>query len=155
MSPQSRPSRSAPGLLFGLIFALGCGPLGPLPGGQLSGELEPTTPSDWAFADEEKTVQLETNPSDPYSVNVWGAGIGAGFFLAAGGGSESKWAQNIARNPEVRLRIDGRIYELRAVRVDEDPKLREDFLAAVKRKYDWDPPDDETQKAWLYRLDSR
>ena len=154
MSRRSRPSRSA-SLLFALLFALGCGPLGPLPGGRLSGKLEPTPPLDWSFADDEKTVQLETNPSDPYSVNVWGAGIGEGFYLAAGGGSESKWAQNIGRDPEVRLRIAGRIYELRALRVDEDPRVREDFLAAMKHKYDWDPSAEETQKAWLYRLDPR
>ena len=155
MSHESRPSRIAPSLFFGFLFALACGPLGPLPGGHLSGELEPTPPSDWSFAEDEKTVQLETNPSDPYSVNVWGAGIGKGFYLAAGGGAESRWAQNIASNPEVRLRIGRRIYELRAMRVDEDPRERQDFLAAMKRKYDWDPTAEETREAWLYRLEAR
>ena len=72
MTQESRPNRIALGLFFGLLFALACGPLGPLPGGHLSGELEPSPPSNWAFADDQKTVQLETNPSDPYSVKHMG-----------------------------------------------------------------------------------
>ena len=99
------------------LALLACGPLGPLPGGRLSGEVA-GAPPDWAFSDAEKNVQLETRPGDPYSVNVWGVAVGDHFYLASGQAGESKWAQYIVEDPEVRLRVAGTVYEMRAVRVE-------------------------------------
>ncbi len=53
-----------------LFLVAGCGPFLLLPGGKLGGATAPA-PSDWAFADEVNTAQLETRPEDPYSVNIW------------------------------------------------------------------------------------
>jgi len=137
----------------GLLLALmGCGPITMLPGGQLSGQIEPV-PADWGFTDAVKTVQLETRPSDPYSVNIWGVGVGKRFYVAAGD-PESRWAAHIAENPDVRLRVDQSLYELRAERSD-DPGEREAFLAAVQRKYDWEPDADQENEAILFRLVAR
>lgn len=141
-------------ILFASLLALGCGPTGPLPGGKLRGELASEVPTDWAFADAVKNVQLETRPSAPYSVNVWGAGIGKFFYLASGEGGESAWAQHILADPDVRLRVGDTIYELRAVRVEDDAQ-RERFLAALKRKYDWEPEPEAPEQAWLFRLEPR
>jgi hypothetical protein len=140
-------------LLALLPISVACGPLWMLPGGRLSGEVSPT-PGDWAFSEAIKTVQLETRPQDPYSVNVWGAGIGDHFYLASGRGGDARWAQYIEEDPEVRLRIGSTLYELRAVRVDDDAE-RESFLLALERKYDWQPDDNEGENAWLFRLDPR
>jgi hypothetical protein len=52
-------------------LALACGPMGPLSGGKLDGERVTTPVGDWSFSDASDTVALETNPDDPYSVNVW------------------------------------------------------------------------------------
>ena len=41
-----------------------CGPLGPVPGGALNGELASDTPSDWSFSKAHKTIQLEVRPSE-------------------------------------------------------------------------------------------
>lgn len=152
---KTTTTRSIACLLGTLLFGLACGPLGPLAGGQLSGQVE-AAPVDWSFTDAVDTVQLETNPTDPYSVNIWGATVGNSFYVAAGSGEESKWAGNIEGDPNVRLRVNGEIYELRAVRVDGDPSTREAFLAALQKKYDYElPNDEEAQQAWLYRLDPR
>ena len=78
--------RRLPVLITLLILA--CGPLGPLPGGELSGSVA-SAPSDWSFTDEQENVQLETRPSDPYSVNVWGAGVDGSFYVAAGRGADT------------------------------------------------------------------
>lgn len=146
--------RSAALFLVLSILALGCGPTGPFPAGELSGDLASSLPADWSFADEEMTVQLETRPSAPYSVNLWGVSLGDRFYLASGRGSEAAWVQHIAVDPNVRLRVAGTIYELRAVRVSsEEHRLR--FLEALERKYDWEPSARERDKAWLFRLDPR
>jgi hypothetical protein len=143
-------------ILCGLLaFSLGCGgPLVMIPGGELSGNVEPV-PLDWTFSDEVENIQLETRPSDPYSVNLWGVGDGANFYVASGRGLESAWAKNIAADPDVRLRIGENIYELRAVRT-EDPQDRAQFMAAAKIKYDdFEPDQEQAETAILYRLESR
>jgi hypothetical protein len=139
-------------LAFALLAPLACGPLVMIPGGALSGEVA-ATPDDWAFTDAIDTVQLETNPADPYSVNVWGVGSGAAFYIGAGD-KDSQWARNTRANPLVRLRIDGTIYELAAQEVTSESEL-EIFLAAAKKKYDFEPEPDQREKATLFKLTSR
>ena len=130
----------------------GCGPLVMLPGGELSGTVRPS-PSDWAFSDAFKTVQLETRPSDPYSVNIWGVGVGSRFYVAAGD-SGSRWARHLLEDPRVRLRLGDQLFELRATPT-EDGGERDAFLAAAKRKYDFEPNDEQREASTLFRLDAR
>ena len=138
-------------LLVALALVLtGCGPLVMIPGGELSGEVV-SSPADWAFTDAIDTVQLETRPEDPYSVNVWAVSARGALYIAAGGGAESEWARHIAADPRVRLRADGRLYELRAERTDSDEE-RSAFLEAAQAKYDFEPSEDETDGAVLFRL---
>ncbi len=131
---------------------LACGPFVTIPGGTLSGEIAPV-PDDWSFSDAVETVQLETRPEDPYSVNVWGVAVGRDFYVAAAESSNA-WARHIANDDRVRLRIEGKIYELRAER-DDTPETRARFLAAAKAKYDFEPDPEETSDAVLFRLVSR
>ena len=140
--------------LLGILASglLGCGPLVMVPGGALSGSVRPV-PSDWSFSDAIETIQLETRPSDPYSVNLWGIGIGENFYLAAGS-SESRWASYISDDPRVRLRLGDDLYELQATRT-KDPAELDAFLAALKRKYDHEPEADEREEATLFRLEAR
>ena len=140
-------------LLPPLLFAVGCGPIVMIPGGELSGTVQPL-PADWAFSDAFDTVQLETRPQDPYSVNVWAVAAADAIFVAAGGGLETAWAQHIEADERVRLRIEDALYELRATRED-DPATRERVLQALQKKYDFEPDDEDTAKAILYRLDRR
>lgn len=101
---------------LGSLWSFGCqGPTGLLPGGALAGEPAPN-PTDWLFAGDSGTIQLETDPDDPYSVNLAYTVMAGRLYLNAGG-TETRWARNIARNPDVRLRMDGRLYDLRAERV--------------------------------------
>ncbi|MCP4005570.1 MAG: nitroreductase family deazaflavin-dependent oxidoreductase [bacterium] len=137
-----------------LLLALGCGPVGPFPGGSLSGEVATSPPKDWSFSDEEMTVQLETRPSEPYSVNLWGVAVDDSFFLASGRGNKAAWVEHIEADPNVRLRVGDTIYELLAVRVGKETN-REGFLEALTRKYDWKPSAQERDEAVLFRLDPR
>ena len=56
------------------------GPFVLLPGGALEGSTV-AIPDSWAFTDAVKTVQLETRPVDPYSVNVWVIAIGENLYI--------------------------------------------------------------------------
>jgi hypothetical protein len=152
---MNKPFISVFVLVVGLASVIGCsGPFIMLPGGALEGSVQPV-PTDWSFSDATENVQLETRPSDPYSVNIWGVGVGDRFFIASGRGAEAAWSQHIAEDPNVRLRIETAIYELRAVPT-QDPADRDVFLAAAKKKYDdFEPSEEDASKAVLYRLEAR
>jgi len=139
-------------LLIALSGTLACGPLVMIPGGRLSGTVAPV-PDDWSFSDDVKTVQLETRPDDPYSVNIWGLAVGDEFYVASGK-SDNAWAKHIAADDRVRLRIDESIYELRAVR-DDSADGRERFLVAAKAKYDFEPDPEQASDAILFKLAAR
>ena len=120
-------------------------------GGERNGEVLPT-PNDWSFSDSTMLVQLEANHKKPYSVNIWGDGIGSNYYVAAGEASEADWANHIERNSAVRLRIEERIYLLDAHRV-KDIKELVGVTTAFRNKYggtqEW------VDSAWVYRLTSR
>ena len=133
---------------------LACGPLGPIPGGRLSGEVVSTPVEDWSFASAVETIQLETRPDDPYSVNTWFVSQGSRFWVAAGGGETSRWARNLIADPRVRLRIDGKLYERTAERVSEQAELGAVVvLYQAKYEYERDPKDE--GKSVLFRMDPR
>ena len=138
-----------------LVFVLSCSePFGMLPGGELSGTLQ-SVPSDWSFSDDFQSVQLETRPEDPYSVNIWCVGLGRQLFVVSGRGVENAWAQHIEADPNVRLRIGENLYELRALPSD-DPLDRERFMAGATKKYDdFEPDEEQAAAAVLYRLEPR
>ena len=144
--------RALPFALPSLLFVLACGPLVMIPGGELSGDVTPP-PADWAFTDAVDTIQLETRPADPYSVNLWGVAASGHFYVAAGD-AESEWARHIADDPNVRLRVNDAVYELRATRT-EDPAELDAFLAAATAKYDFEPTPEQRAEAALFRLAPR
>ncbi len=146
------------------LLALGmiaCGPIGPFAGGRLSGEIGPAQVSDWADVAEQKTAHLESRPSDPHSVTVWFVSSRSDLFvptsMISGTKEPSKrsWSANVAENPNVRIRIDGVVYERIATRV-EDPSEFERVRALLEAKYDIQPEDrDPDRSIWLYRLSER
>ena len=147
-----RLRRLLPGLVC-LVPLLACGPIGPLPGGGLSGTVVPPPPN-WAFTDAVENFQLETRPDDPYSVNVWGVAYDGGFYVAAGGGAESTWVLHLDADPRLRLRVDNRLYELVAARVS-DVSVRDQVTQALVHKYDFQPDPDDVKKSLLFRLAPR
>jgi hypothetical protein len=137
------------------------GPLGPIPGPELSGSVVKEPAGDWSFIDTIEVIQVETHPENPYSVNTWATRIGDDIYVFAGG-EEVPWVENIGQDPRVRIRIESRIYERRAVRVG-DLEAKRSFLKGMRSKYEgefgfnlefW-------QQAWdtgelvLFRMDPR
>jgi hypothetical protein len=141
-------------IVIALLLVAGCGPLVMVPGGELSGTIKPT-PSDWSFTDSVETVQLETRPEDPYSVNVWGVAAGNAFYIASGRGESAAWAKHIAADPRVRVRVGNDLYELVAVRTADEAEMNA-FLDAAKKKYeDFEPDESQRKEAILFRLEPR
>ena len=133
--------------------AAGCEPTFVFAGGELAGTEQPTPPS-WEFSADFDTVQIETRPTDPYSVNVWGVGVGGSFYVAASDAADAAWAGAIEAEPRVRLRIGDDIYPLLATRTD-DPAELADVTDAYLDKYGGERERSFIRHAWVYRLESR
>ena len=132
-----------------LLAAAGCSePFVTIPGGELPGEvLEP--PTDWAEVPE--TIQLETRPADPYSINLWSVGIGSDLYVATGA-EGTAWTGFIEQDPNVRVRLGGGLYRLQAAVVDE-AEVRTEVVHAYADKYDVDPQTGWVADGTIIRLD--
>ncbi len=140
-------------VLASLGLLAGCGgPFLTIPGGALTGTTE-EMPASWAFTDEVDTVQLETQPADPYTVNIWVIALDPSLYVHAGA-NRSTWVEHIEADPQVRLRVDEAIYELRAGRVEEQAEF-DQFSDAYEKKYGRRPRNESVAEAYLFRLDAR
>jgi hypothetical protein len=138
-------------LLTTSLVACG-GPVLLLSGGKLEGATA-AAPESWSFTDAVSTVQLETRPSDPYSVNIWVIALDENLYVHAGA-NRSAWVENIEADPEVRVRVGDSIYELAATRVDGQEEF-DRFSAAYEKKYGRRPRNENVAVAYLFRLAAR
>ena len=136
-----------------LVVASGCnGPLGLMSGGKLDGEVRPA-PSDWVFAGDYGTVQIETRPEDPYSVNIAYTIIDDRLFINAGG-TQTQWVKNMTSDSNVRLRLKGGLYDLRAVRVVDASEIARFAKAWTDQSmFRRDPL--AYEEVWIYELVNR
>ncbi len=134
----------------GLVVILGCGgPMGLLPGGKLSGETT-APPAEWDSVGQYGQMQLETRPEDPYSVNINYTLVG-GQMYANAGDTETQWVKNIAADPRIRIRLDGRIYLGLAERVTDPAEIaRFGKVWASQGRFYRDPS--ELDPAFVFRL---
>jgi hypothetical protein len=140
-------------IVFGARLA--DGPLGPVPGGPMSGQLVAEPVTDWGFIVERDTVELEVNPDAPRAITTWVVGYGGQPFIPSGFGARKTWTAQLVADGRAVLRVDGKLYERQAVRVtDED--LLEELRAVLIRKYDLDPEGNFSgSETWFFRLDPR
>ena len=139
-------------MVLGLVILTACEPTGPLPGGQLSGMVEPF-PENWSSSSEMEVVQIETRPDSPYSINIWAVDVGRSIYIASGTGPKTDWVSHLEEEPAIRLRLENKIYELIVVKVS-DPEELDRVYARYVQKYDYQS-DVAPQDAWVYRLDPR
>ena len=103
---------------------VGCGgPIFMIPGGALRGDVEATAVEDWSFVDD-RWVDLEVRPSDPYSVELNYTVRDGKLYIDPAEGR--RWLDYIREDPRVRVRFGGRVYAATAVLV-EDPAELEGF----------------------------
>ena len=157
--------------LFMGLLGTGCAPFLVFPGGELRGTPNSSVIDDWGLTDEVEFVQIETRPDHPYSVQVYGVGSGNAFYVASQGwrgalGSthRARWIDHLAEDPRIRLLVGETLYELTAVRVEDDEeveRVRQLFLT----KYGDDAESwgfwrgrkeaQRASEAFVYRLDPR
>ncbi len=122
-----------------------------IPGGVLTGEvLDP--PLEWGEVPD--TIQLETRPSDPYSINIWGLALDNRLYVATGDDG-TNWTAHIEADPGVRVRLaPEQTYRLQANLVT-DATERAAVIGAYAAKYDVDPEDGWVQGGMIFRLERR
>ncbi|HEU4429806.1 MAG TPA: hypothetical protein VFT98_13675 [Myxococcota bacterium] len=148
--------------LLASLALIACGdPVGPFSGGALSGETKPS-PASWDFAAKVEQVQLETDPDQPHSVNTWIGVVNGVAYIPSSMirgpklPSEREWVRNVSADDRVRVRIDGAIYELRAVRVADSSAEHRAALDELVKKYELVADDLDPDRAiWIYRLQVR
>jgi len=146
------------GALAIIVAGLGCQPKDVRPGLWLSGELVEKTVTDWTFTDEidEIFIQTSTWYLFPHSTTIWGAEMGGNFFIGSYGYGDpdedrKHWENNVARNPEAKLRIDGKLYKVTVTPVTDARQIAK-LDKRYNTKYDMvDTFGDELPNWWYYR----
>ena len=135
--------------LVGLAALAACGePFVTVPGGELAGKpMDP--PVEWSEVPD--TIQLETRPADPYSINIWGVGVGRDLYVATAAEGTS-WTGFLEVDNSVRVRFDDDIYALQAAVVDGAAE-RDRVARAYADKYEVDAGDGWVIEGMIIRLD--
>ena len=125
------------------------GPFIFMAGGELSGPVQ-NPPATWQFEADSGVAQLETRPEEPYSINFSYLQMDGHLYLYAGD-TRTNWVQNIEQNANARIRIDGTIYPVRAVRVNDRDELTR-FAQEWKNMSVFQRDPMQFEEVWLYRL---
>jgi hypothetical protein len=112
----------APVMWITTLITMGCGggPFLVFPGGELSGEVVTEPVDDWSFVDD-RFVDLETRPQDPYSVELNYIVRDGKLYIDPAEGR--RWLEYIREDPRVRVRFSSKIYPLEAVLVGRPGEL--------------------------------
>jgi hypothetical protein len=143
-------------LLFGVAVLFGVarffdGPLGPIPGGPLRGEASAEDPTNWAFAGGDATLELQVGER---SRTVWFVTYQSVLYVAAAEAARKQWPAEVLEDPRVRLRVAGRIFDRKLVRVD-DEALRDAVGKTFETRYQTTISPEAKARVWVFRVDPR
>ena len=121
------------------------------------GQLVTEPVSDWTFTDRfgEIFVQTNTRYGIPHSITTYCVEYNGNFYLfsayyAGGVFPDARgWNRNVMRDPRVRLKIGGRLYD-RTLSYVSDEATTEPVIQRFERKYpDWESPGKENVHIFL------
>jgi hypothetical protein len=137
--------------LLAVAVAMACQPEDETPGLWLRGETVEEKVADWSFSEEIEEIFIETRPwyGVAHSTTIWCVAPDGGLYIGSYGDEKKAWERNIERNPEARVSIGGRIYEVTVAPVT-DGDLIEGLDAAYSRKYDMVEVFGEEVPDWRY-----
>jgi hypothetical protein len=126
---------------FAIAMSVACSidPSDQRPGLGLSGEVIQQAVEDWSFTSDAKEIFIETTTSYgiPHSVTAWCVTVGDGLYVAADDADTKSWVTNVARNPNVRLKIGDKVYEQKLVPIT-DAAVQASIDSGFARKYDYE-----------------
>ena len=102
-------------------------------------------------------VYIETTPwyGIAHSTTIWCVEFEGGLYVGSYGPDKKYWEDIVESNPEARLRIDGKIYDVR-VDLVPDSGLTAQITLAYNRKYDMEAVfGEDVPKWWFYRVEQR
>lgn len=124
----------------------------PISGGKLEGTVTPPEVG-WPGVAEASIIQIETNPTEPYSVKLWVALLDGNLYIHAGK-NRATWVEHLEQNPELKLEHDGKLFELIATRVTSQEEFNQ-FAAVWESKYGNLPRNMNIAEVYAYRLEPR
>lgn len=133
-----------------LLVSVGCEPQDSRPGLWLRGEVI-AIPIDWSFTRDHKeiAVQVATPYLLPHSVTVWCTDVDGELYLAASGPDSKNWPGWVRDDPDVRLKIDHKLYDV-SLQELKDANVIGPVQLAYGAKYDRDVPADPAAiRYWL------
>jgi len=129
------------------------GPIGPIPGGRLSGPVSTDPNPDWSNL--EKVIELEIRPARPWSLNVWNVFVDGELYVPSAKGAWRRWTAVVLEEPLIRLRTHGQIYLGRIEQVT-DPELRLRVGRAIAERYAQRVPESaDTDTTWYFHITPR
>ena len=129
-----------------LTVACSIDPSDERPGLGLSGEVHQQGVEDWSFTLDAEEIFIETVTSYwiPHSVTAWCVTVGSELYVAADDADKKSWVANVARDPNVRLKIGDKVYEQKLVPItDAATQASIDRGFAQKYEYEEEETDDE------------
>ena len=139
------------------VWCVGCQPKDVMPGTWVRGDLIEEQVDDWRFTREIEEIFIETRAwyGIPHSTTIWCAEHSGGLYIGSYGDQKKRWEKNIARNPEARLAIAGKIYAVTVTPVT-DRALIDALHATYTQKYDMaEVFGDDLPEWWYYQVEQR
>lgn len=143
--------------VFTILVLSACQPRDVRPGLWLDGDVVTQSVHNWEFTSEVEEIFIETNPwyGIAHSTTIWCVALEADLYIGSYGPEKKTWEQNLMQDPEARLGIDGRLYNVVITPVT-DKELAANLDLAYNKKYDMvEVFGNEIPPWWFYRVDQQ
>lgn len=150
-------------VVLGIVARFGDGPMALLPGGPLeAGELYSGPEPDWTFARDLTEIEFQL-VEPPVSRTIWLQVVDGKLYAVSGymkttiGKLWKKWPMQAEKDPRAVIRVEGKRYERKIVRLGPDHPALEGIASEIRRKYGapLQPEMAATGDAWFYALEPR
>ena len=127
------------------------GPLGPFPGGKLSGVRVTEPVRDWSpILAGASHLEIEVNPASPRSLTTSYILRDGVLYVPSMLAAHKTWPEEVLADDRVVLRVGGKLYQQRAVRVTDPAEVR-----PLVRARDASGPDVDVSalSTWYFRIE--
>ena len=109
------------GVLYVLAIFVPVDPVEARPGTRLTGSDVVEESVDWSFITGSKNIDVQTNTwyLIPHSVTTGSWVADGNYYVGCGGCASKRWPKNVARAPDVVLKVEGKLYRQRAILVTD------------------------------------